>query len=195
MPDTASITLIKRFDYRDAPEEWSNTYHFSGSTPDEENDWRILALSIYETERTLFTARHKLVGAYGYAAGNENSVAQVDFTQGSVIEPPGTYTPPGTAYEWSGDQAGWIRALVGTSSTGKKVYIRKYFHGGSSWATDPDEMEPGLRDLYQAHCEQCVTDGWVGDRKWCGPQGAVATLPGHSRYVTTRTLKRRGRRP
>lgn len=195
MADTASITLVKRMTYRDAQEEWSNTYHFTGTTPADDAAWRALALAIHSTEKTLYVADVVLVTAYGYAPGDEHSVAQIDFTTGSGALPPGTYLPGGTAYKWSGDQAGWIRAKIGVSSTGKKVYIRKYFHGGSSEPADPDELADGLKTRYTAHAAACLGGGWPGGATWSGPQGQTGTVPTISRYTTTRTLKRRGKRP
>lgn len=195
MPDTPSITLVKRMTYRGAPEEWSNTYHFNGTTPSDDADWKALALAIHSTEKTLYISDVKLVTAYGYEAGTDNSVAQIDFTSGTPLLPAGTYVIGGTAYKWSGDQACWIRAKIGVSSTGKKVYIRKYFHGGSSEPGSPDELDTDLTPLYTAHAVAALGGGWPGGATWCGPQGQAGSVPVVSRYVTTRTLKRRGKRP
>lgn len=195
MPDKPSITLVKRFTYRGLPEEWSNTYHFSGTTPANEAAWRTLALGIFDQEKTCYTASSVLVTAYGYEAGNEHSVSQMDFTTGTPLLPPGTLALSSGVREVSGDQAGWIRAKIGVSSTGKKVYIRKYLHGGEVTVGAGDNIAPGCRTAYDAFAAKLLDGTLSGDFRWCGPQGQVATLPFSSVYVTTRTLKRRGKRP
>jgi hypothetical protein len=195
MPDTDSITLVKRFTYRDLPEEWSNTYHLDGVTPVNDAEWRALAIAIHNSEKQCYTADHVLVAAYGYEAGNETSVYQGDFTVGSSALAPGTLTVVANSTRMAGDQAAWIRARVGLSSTGKKVYVRKYFHGGTVQTGDPDETQTNWRDNAAAHAAAMLAGGLPGGMKWVGPQGATPIEPQVSRYVTTRTLKRRGKRP
>lgn len=195
MPDTDSITLVKRFEYRDALEEWSNTYHLDGTTPTTDAEWRTLAIAIHTSEKRCYTSNHLLVMAYGYEAGNETSVYQGDFTIGSSALAPGTLTEIGGSTRMAGDQAYWIRARVGLSSTGKKVYVRKYFHGGTVQTADPDETQTNLRDNAGAHATLMLAGTLPGGMKWVGPQGATPIEPQVGRYVTTRTLKRRGKRP
>lgn len=195
MPDTPSITLVKRFMYRDAPEEWSNTYHFTGTTPSDEAAWKTLALAIHATEKGCYKPTSVLVRAYGYEAGTEHSVAQIDFSVGTPLLPPGGFTGGTGSPEWAGDQAGWIRAKIGVSSKGKSVYVRKYFHDGKSLPTDSDEINTVLTTAYLDHANAMLSGSLPGGAKWSGPQGQTATLPKVARYVTTRTLKRRGRRP
>lgn len=195
MPDTDSITIVKRFDYRDAPEEWSNTYHLDGTTPTTDALWRALALAIHLSEKECYTSNHVLVRAYGYEAGNEVSVYQGDFTIGGGALAPGVLGEDSGTTRFSGDQASWVRARVGLSSTGKKVYVRKYFHGGTRVSTDPDECTASLKAGLVYHAEKMLDGHLPGGMKWVAPQGATPIEPLASRYVTTRTLKRRGKRP
>lgn len=195
MPDTPSITLVKTFTYRDLPEEWSNTYHFNGATPSTAAEWKALALAIHATERTCFGPQSSLVKSYGYVAGNEHSVAQIDHSLDPLAGRQGSLTGGAGDAPIAGDQAGWLRAKIGTSTRGKSVYVRKYFHNGLSKSGDPDECAPNWITNMVAHANGMLAGGLPGGATWCGPQGQTASLPSASRYITTRTLKRRGKRP
>lgn len=194
MPDTDSITLVKRFTYRDQPEEWSNTYHLDGTTPTSDAEWKTLATAIWTSEKTLVAATSVLVRAYGYVAGNEHSVSQIDYSVGTPLLPAGTLVTT-AGNKVAGDQAAWIRARVGTSSTGKKVYVRKYFHDVVVSSPDPEELLATWQTAAVAHATLMLAGSLPGGMKWVGPQGATAVEPSASRYITTRTLKRRGKRP
>lgn len=195
MPNTPKITIIKEFTYRDQPEEWSNTYHFTGTTPANDADWKALAVAIFNSERTCYVNASKLVRAYGYAAGAAQSTAQIDFTVGVPLRPPGTYANTFPRDWASGDQAATLRAKVGVSSTGKKVYIRKYFHGVVLNSDDQDKIEAGVKTALEAHGALMLGGTLPGGATWCAPQGAAGTQPSASQWITTRTLKRRGKRP
>src|SRR3569833_1780879 len=80
MTDTPSIVSVKRFTYRTQPEEFSNRYHFTGTTPATELAWETLANNIIGEERKTVTSKVTFVRAYGYVAGTDHSVAQNDYT-------------------------------------------------------------------------------------------------------------------
>lgn len=194
MPDTPSLTLIKQFDYRGLPEEWSNTYHFKGiPTPSNDNEWRQLAMQVWDQEKTVIQPSSILVRGYGYNAGDENSASQIEFTGVDPGELAGACSVDGI--NMAGDQAVWIRARIGTSSTGKKVYIRKYYHDVPVGATGGDVIHPLVVPMLNALAlkliDGSIADGW----EWCGPQAQDASTPFAASWPTTRTLKRRGKRP
>ena len=195
MPDTPSITIIKRFTYRDALEEWGNTYHFSGTTPANAAAWKTLADAVIAAERPIVTGSTSFVRAYGYEAGNENSVAQIDYTVPPNAPPlVGSYGTPGT--KAPGDAAATIRWWTGvTSSRGKKVYCRKYFHDITMNSSDSDELQSTLITAMNTYAAKMIDGTLPGSFKYCGPQGAVLSDPHVNLYITTRTLKRRGKRP
>jgi hypothetical protein len=195
MPDTASITLVKSFTYRGLAEEWSNTYHFSGTTPADAAAWKALALAIFATERAIYLPDSSLVQSYGYEPGNEHSVAQIDHRPDTAGPRAGSLAINSGMARLPGDAAVWLRARVGTSTSGKKVYVRKYFHSATCVNGAPDTTATEVRTAMQAHGVAALAGGWPGGAKWTGPQGAVPVEPTTSQYVTTRTLKRRGRRP
>jgi hypothetical protein len=194
MPDTPSLTLIKQFDYRGLPEEWSNTYHFKGvATPSTDAGWREVMLNFWFLEREVIQPSSKLVRGYGYTAGNEHSVAQLNFEDVDNSDKLGNNTDAGV--NMAGDQAVWIRAKIGTSSSGKKVYIRKYYHDVPLGATGGDNIYPTTVPKLQQLAETLTDGNMQGGAVWCGPQAEDPSLPFAPNFPTTRTLKRRGKRP
>lgn len=195
MPDTPSITIIKRFTYRDQPEEFSNTYHFSGTTPVDRAAWKVLADAIITAERAATLSNVSFVGAYGYEAGTEHSVAQLDYDI-APDAPALAGTLAVTDNRCSGDVAATIRWYTGAySSRGKKIYCRKYMHGVMASTADQDELATPQRTAYQTFAAKLIDGTLPGGFKYCGPQGAVLSAPLVATYLTTRTLKRRGKRP
>lgn len=195
MPDTPSLTIIKQFTYRDQPEEWSNTYHFSGTTPVNEAAWETLARAVANLEKNVLTSNTKIVGAYGYIAGQEASVFQANW-----LGPPDTAIVGSLTWDVSvmcpGDAAATVRWYTGQkNSKGKKIYCRKYFHDVARKSTDPDEVNATWMTNYATLAAGLIAGTLPGGVKYCGPQGAVLQDPAASPYVTTRTLKRRGKRP
>jgi hypothetical protein len=194
MPAMPSITIVKEFTYRGKQEEWSNTYSFSGPVPADNPAWLALGNAIWDQEKRVLDQTVKVVQYYGYTAGAVASVAQLD----RRLEPTTGRTGllvPGVGDKMAGDQAMTIRALVGNSVKGKKVYIRKFYHGSQESATDPDKLATAVLTTANDVALQ-LTNGTLPDgRKWCSPSGAVATQPAAQVFLTTRTLKRRGKRP
>lgn len=192
MPDTPSITINKQITYRGLPEVTSNTYHFSGTTPATDADWNTLALAIWSAEKPLQPASVKYVGYLGYQAGNEHAVSIKNYLED------GTTPVPGTATEWNGDTipgdvAVWVRwTTPDRTSRGKRIYLRKYFHEVASTDDVPISAFPPKALIY---ANKMIDGTLPGGFKICGPQGAVASNPKVSPYMTTRTLKRRGKRP
>ena len=195
MPDTASITIVKSFDYRGAREEFSNTYHFEGTTPANDAAWKTLADAIITAEKPTVDNSVQFVRAYGYVAGNENSVAQIDYTVPPNTVAIGTGAFGGTGNEMPGDVAATIRWYTGAlSSRGKKIYCRKYMHNVYS-GTDQDHLNAAQRTALGVFAAKLIDGTLPGSFKYCGPQGADLSTPEVSQWLTTRTLKRRGKRP
>lgn len=195
MPDTASITLIKRFSYRGVNEEWGNTYHFTGTTPVNAAAWKALADAIIAEEKKLYTSLTSVVRVYGYEPSNENSVAQIDYTITPLAIVPGTKTTAGGA-RTSGDQAGVLKAWTGETSTrGKKVYCMKYFHDALANSGNQDALAATDITAYNAFGAFMIGGTLPGSARWSGPQGATLNTPVALPWITTRTLKRRGKRP
>lgn len=194
MPDTDSITLVKEMSYRGESEEFSNTYHLDGTTPSNETEWRALAQAVWETEAGCFAATAKLVRAYGYVAGNNISVAQIDFRVDLPDITTGQLDSTG-GRKMAGDQAGTFRARGYIGANGKRVYATKYMHHGYVNTADPDTITSFTADAYLAHAAAMIAGTLPGGMKWVCPQAQELDQPHASPWVTTRTLKRRGRRP
>jgi hypothetical protein len=194
MSATPSITIVKEFKYRGRDEEWSNSYHFSGATPGDNPSWKELGDAIWAKEKACLRGDVKVVQYYGYQAGTVASVAQID-RRGEPVNLRGGALSGVGGQLMSGDQAAMCRALVGNSVKGKKVYVRKFFHGGFISDADADKVSGAMVAALIALAE-AMTDGTLpGGRKWVSPSGAQATQPSAPPFVTTRTLKRRGARP
>lgn len=195
MPDTPSITLVKRFTYRDTQEEFSNKYHFSGTTPADAAAWKTLADAIIAAERPTVQASVRWYRAYGYVAGNDNSVFQHDYAGPPDTSVAGTLAL-GTQRDVPGDIAVTIRWFTGAlSSRGKKIYCRKYMHGAVASPADVDEVGPAQLAAMATFAAKLIDGTLPGNFRYCGPQGAVLSAPSVAPYLTTRTLKRRGKRP
>ena len=96
-----------------------------------------------------------------------------------------------------GDTAAWVRWATGSlNSNGKAIYLRKYFHDVYyEVATTPDTIADGQKTAYNTFGTAMLTP-ITGSISMAGPDGEAPPGPrDRSTYITTRTLKRRGRRP
>ena len=195
MPDQPSITIIKDFPYRGTTEEFSNTYHFSGTTPADAAAWKTLADAIILAEKPTVPSYVRFVRAYGYEAGNNVSVAQIDYKTLPLTPVLGTFTV-GTSIGVPGDVAATIRwATPNFTERGKRIYLRKYMHGVREAGGNFDLLDTDEKAAMQTFAAKMIDGTLPGSFKYCGPQGAVASAPLVAQYLTTRTLKRRGKRP
>lgn len=195
MPDTPSITIIKRFTYRGQPEEWSNKYHFSGTTPVNDAAWKTLADAIIAEERKFIAPTTNFVRAYGYNAGSNFANYSVDYTVAPNTSLTGSMVMTGSQPS-PGDAASCVRWWTGVrTEKGKKVYCWKYFHDARLLSGDTDTLWTTQRTLLTTFAAKIIDGTLPGSFRYCGPQGAVLETPFVLPYVTTRTLKRRGKRP
>jgi hypothetical protein len=194
---TPGVTTIKSFTYRDAVEEWGNSYHFVGDPPSTRADWVLLVSSLIALELPVLPITTSVVRAYVYddlSPGHDSlyTIDTADFgsSPGSATYTTGSYLAPGDAAMW----VRWKTARVNTH--GKPIYLRKYFHGviltpaGGDGDTIQSAQHSALGTFGGA------VNGTSGD--WPGIAGPDGVAPGDhavSTYATTRTLRRRGARP
>lgn len=192
---TFRVILTKRGTWRGNNEDWSNGYYLNGTAPTDRASWEALFKALWLQEEP-FHRGQRLVKAYGYADPNGNVTIGRDY----IAVPDGTIAvSTGSALTTGGtvlslEQASLMKARCGYTSKGKPRYVMKFFHGTK--VSDADTVAwvapgAGLTALLA---------GWTngslpGSAKLCRPDGQVCETPTVSNFVTTRTLKRRGKRP
>lgn len=194
---TTAITLIKQMPYRgNLNEKWSNHYMLTGTTPADATAWRALFDALVLEEKKCYPNQVKVVGGYGYnsVADNATAVWTVDLNVTPNTPVSGTMT--GTGSLMSGDQAAWVRwGLDRFNSKGKRIYLRKYFHGIYLDSSDPDKILAGESTVLAAFGTKLRDGSFSGGRMITDRLGTAVVGAAASTWVTTRTLKRRGKRP
>jgi hypothetical protein len=190
------LVVTKRFTYRGQPEEFSSVYHFNGTDPADQAAWDTWANKIRDVEKPIYPAGVTFVDWYGYNEGSwESKPTSFDFRGTYAAGTVGTLVT--TGYQAApGDSAATIRFGTGQFTTrGKPIYLRKYIH--------PAYMDTGTSDLLATPQKTALDtygtamisgSGLVGTARLCRKTGTLAIDRTTSLYVTTRTLKRRGKR-
>lgn len=194
---TPGVVLIKSFTYRGNPEEWSNGYHFQGDPPDDNAGWRDLVDALIAIEKPVYPPHVTVVRAICYEDFSPHHDAVYTYILadfGGVV--PGTLSVGTGGTECPGDDAvfaGWKTSRV--SSKGKPVWLRKYFHPAVLDNTTRDNVYGAQGDALDAYGPAVVASSgdWPG---LAGPDGDAPTdVYRRSAFTTTRSLKRRGKRP
>jgi hypothetical protein len=194
---TTVITIVKAFAYRGVQgEEWSNTYMLSGATPADSTAWRALLDAIVVEEKKAYLPATSVIRGYGYdkvPQKGDHAIWSVDLRP-SAATVPGTMSITG-GIPMAGDQAGWVRwSLDRFNSYGKRVYLRKYFHGGALPTAGGDLLSPQCQVGYNSFGAFMLGGTLLGSRRVVDQFGNVPVATAISPYVTTRTLKRRSKR-
>lgn len=197
MASVTGLTIVKRFTYRDDPtEEFSNTYHFKSPPPSTPAAWGTLLNSALVEEKKVFPVTTTYARAYGYDSDDPNAhhVFSWDWTL-SPPAPTGSY-PGGAGLPIAGDQAAcceWLTSRL--SSRGKKIYLRKYLHSGYRSTTDVDKLDGAYLTALNTYVGLAsgmnTVHGGLRSRTHDETLQAGTAI----QWVTTRTLKRRGKRP
>lgn len=182
-------------------EEWSNKYHLTGPDPANPTAWRTLLDALTAEEKKLFPTSVKIVRAYGYISDADDAVSVwgVDLTVAPNTPVVGSFSLAGT--EMPSDTAAWVRwKLDRNNSNGKAIFLRKYYHGvlatSGGDATSADTLLPTQKTAYTTFGNLLFTGAGIdGGRHIRDTGGGNPIAMGVSQYFTTRTLKRRGKRP
>lgn len=199
-----AIVLVMSFSYRGAPEEYSVKFHFNGAQPVSEAGWKIISDELIAALKPSLNTTTSFLRAYGYedhtswSPGDPLlSVSTVDYVNeyGGAI--PGTKAAEASTPKCAGDQAIFCRyATTKRSTKGKPVYLFTYLHDIYVSPTTAENITATSRTALLTAWAK-LSDGTLANfGKRTTPDGsAVAgalSIPG---YMTTRTLKRRGKRP
>ena len=195
---TTILTIVKRFTYRgDANEEYSNTYALTGTTPADSTAWRALFDALVAQEKTLYKGQVSVVGGYGYDHLTYDSGRKQWHTDDSVWGVDLTVAPNSPVAGTYSGTAAWIRWGLDRLVGGKRIYLRKYFHPAylDNANTNPDLLQDTW--VTAAAAFGAFMDGGplLGSRKITDALGTNTVGHADSTYATTRTLKRRGKRP
>jgi len=200
MQPSTGITLIKQFSYRgDAFEQWSNTYWFQEPAPNNALEWDSVWVELWNIESLAIPLNSKLVQVYGYDDRTYGSHAVFDH----LVEPglAGQFPVPPSGIDFAGDQAamvGW-KTLRKTNPGGKWIYLRKYLHDGFVKSVSPDFLEDSYFAALNTYAGQIQSfrGGLVAAPSKDDPTPPIDTIQSIRvpDYVTTRSLKRRGKRP
>lgn len=196
---TCGLTIIKQFPYRgDTHEEFSNHYWLTGSTPSDSTAWRALFDALVAEEKKCYTNQSKVVGGYGYNSVSDDAVAvwSVDLLVAPNSPVNGTCTPAYNILS-PGDCAYWVRwGLDRMNTRGKRVYLRKYFHPAYSISSSGgDTLSAELTTALNAFGAKLQDGSFLDGRKITDKLGTAIVGHASGPYITTRTLKRRGKRP
>jgi len=189
------VITIKSFLYRGVPEEFSNSYCSTGAPPTSLADWISLFNLFATNEKPIYPATVKFVRALGYNDANANAVASYAWTAGS--EPVGTFAPSAGQPAMPGDVAAFISWPTDKrSSKGKIVYKRSYHHGVYAQAAPNEDYlasnQLSVMNTWQQGVHGVMGPGWSGLTL---PDGTPTNAGTVHPFLTTRTLKRRGKRP
>ena len=187
MADTASLKVTKSFAFRGGVREWSNRYHFDGTTPADSGHWTTLSDAVVTAEKAILNSGVTIVRTQGYAPGSDVPV----FTK--------TYTTTGTHAPASPNwMAGEVVALVRYStatrtSKNHPLYLFSYYHGVASPAAGPfDTLHPTTVTAMDTYASAWITgfsDGTATHHR-AGPNGDLATGQLVSSLMTHRDFPR-----
>jgi hypothetical protein len=192
------LTVVKKFTYRgDAEEEFSNKYFLTGPPPDDDIAWQQAFDDLCSHELHLYTASTAIMAGYGY---NDNdpkahAVWTVDYSGTPGV--PGDLTLTGADHKVAGDQAAMIEWRTSRKNTrGKWIYLRKYVHDVSVSLGVPDQTSVSWRTIADTYATRMMDGSLLGGRRLRSrTHDEVLTAAIVPDYITTRTLKRRGKRP
>lgn len=198
MATATGLILTKRFTYRGNPdEEWSNKYWLTGTPPSTEQHWLDLVADLGGKESLCYAPTSKLVSAMGYndTDPHAHNVFMADLVALSLTVTGALVVDAGEFM--AGDQAGIVQwQIARKTKNGKPIRLRKFFHDGGTSLTDHDAIGSSTYSAYSNFATELVNGSVLGSRVIRSQlQDESITFVGAYPYVTTRTLKKRGKRP
>jgi len=197
MASATGLVVTKKFTYRDQDEYWSNKYWFQGAPPGPSTEWRTLFDALVLHEKNCYTAATTVTGGYGYNDNSDSAHAVWSVDLELLAQTvPGALTVP-AANVMAGDQAGMFEFQTQRkNSRGKWIYLRKYMHDGGIDPLDRDRIDGNTQAAYDGFIAALKDGTWSSGRIIRSQkQDETFNWGARSEWVTTRTLKRRGKRP
>jgi len=192
------LVIIKEFDYRGTVEQWTNKYWFTGSPPSGEGAWRSLFDQITNAESNIYTNAVSIVGGIGYDDNTPNAPAAWGYDirgQGDPVI--AGKLPEGDSEASPGDTAVFCWWLTSRRSNpgGKPVYLRKYFHDARNQIGQPhDAVATAQHNVLLAFADGLGNGSFGYTVAAQGHPDESIITTGAGPWITTRTLKRRGKR-
>lgn len=187
MADAASIKIVKTISWKGGLREWSNRYHFDGTTPADSTHWTTLADAIVTAEKAIFHASISIVRAVGYEPSNDTSVFIKDYTTA------GTFTSSDIELIPAECAALGRWTTAKRSSKNHPVYLFNYWHGALVHAaTTPDTLLAAQKTAMETYGASWITgfsDGAVTHHR-AGPDSTLAVTMQAEPYVTHRDFPR-----
>jgi hypothetical protein len=189
------VVLYKVMPYRGAPEEWGNTYHFVGDAPSDPAGWRDLVDDLIALETPIINSICNIERAICYENTDDASVYSYDLSAfGGVVA--GGFDAAGLG--WHNQEGGTSymeRWNTGRrSSSGKDIYLRKYWHPAVAANATPDVLAADMVTRLNTFgaAVMAASGSWPG---LAGPDG-VAPIANHAlTYTNYRDLRKGRRRP
>lgn len=209
MATACGLTVIKRFFRHGVQnEEYSNTYWFTGGPPADDTAWRTFFDAVVTSEKAIYLSSCQVIRGYGYnddsghKPGDTGDVAPAVFSVDLTVAPNTVVNGSlalGTGIIAPSDAAVWARWKTSrrTNPGGKPIYVRKYFHPAiATDSNNSDQVLAAQKTALTTHATKMQDGTLPGARKitTCGVNDVILAV-GASSWITTRTLKRRGKRP
>lgn len=170
-PTQAGIKLTFSFSYQGNTKVWSQLWHFTGGSWQDQTHFNALSDALWNQVKTVTCSRVTLVSSTGYNPGSFLPVYTKSYSAA------GTYTDTSNPQAHGEACMLWRFTTDQRSTKNHPIYLYKWFHGTQSdGSTSPDTLRAGIHSSAAppiAAILAGLSDGTL-TRIYAGPRGAVA---------------------
>lgn len=177
-----AVSITKSVGFRGVQQEFSNVYHFSGTTPSAANAL-LLAQNIRNQEQDFHSSDVTFLRFKAWTAGGTPGANQM-IAQGSLTG----IGLQGTNSSMDRERAVLIRFANGIDTRGRPVYLRKWFHScgscqgvtfaGAGILQNTAQIASGDRTTIQTAAAGFLSIGTPGGPyQLCSPSGTAGGTP------------------